>query len=288
MRIGVAIASRRRPEDIGNILKLLARQTLPPHRIVLSVSDSGDLPAELAGDIRIVMGAPGLCAQRNRALDALQADCDVVVFYDDDFIPGIRALDGIAALFASRPDIVGATGLVLEDGVCKGSIGLAAALEIIHRFDEAEPPEPVIEETGSTYGCNMAFRMRAVGPMRFDERLALYGWQEDVDFSARMRRHGLVVFTNFFAGVHRGVTGGRSPGRALGYSQMVNPVYLAAKGTMARSYAARLMARNLIANHWRALNPEPHIDRAGRVWGNWAGLFDILKRQEQPEKILGF
>jgi hypothetical protein len=289
MKIGVAIASRGRPDDIANILKLLACQTLPPYRILLSVTGPADLPAGLPEDAaEVVTGSPGLCAQRNRALDVLCRDCDIILFYDDDFIPSRYALQGVAALFASNFDIAGATGLVLDDGICKGGITLDAALKIVRQFDEHEPGPRRIEESSYTYGCNMAFRVNTMRDLRFDECLALYGWQEDVDFSARVQARGAVVRTNAFAGVHRGVTRGRSPGRALGYSQIINPTYLVAKGTMARAHAARLMIRNLIANHLRALHPEPHIDRRGRASGNWAGLLDLLRGKKRPENILRF
>ena len=96
---------------------------------------------------------------------------------------------------------------------------------------------------------------------------------------------GSIVSTNAFAGVHRGATGGRTPGRALGYSQIVNPIYLVRKGTMSAAYATKLMTKNLIANHVRALRPEPHVDRLGRARGNWLGIVDVLRRKDRPEKF---
>lgn len=289
MKIGVAIASRGRPDDIAVILEMLREQTLPPASIVLSVTGPSDLPpGTFDPGVRVITGTPGLCAQRNRALDALEADCDVVVFYDDDFIPSRVALAGVAALFETHLHVAGATGLVLQDGVHEGGIGLAESKAIVRKFDTTRQPAPGISEASFTYGCNMAFRMRAIAGLRFDERLPLYGWQEDVDFSARVAKRGAVVLADHFAGVHRGVTRGRSPGRALGYSQIINPFYLVTKGTMSRAHAMRLMLRNLAANHWRALRPEPHIDRAGRAMGNWAGLFDLLQGKHQPENILRY
>ena len=44
--------------------------------------------------------------------------------------------------------------------------------------------------------------------------------------------------------------------------------------------------RNMAANHARALRPEPWIDRAGRMRGNWRGLGDILAGRADPERIL--
>jgi GT2 family glycosyltransferase len=289
MRVGVAIASRGRPNEIADILDCLARQSVLPHKIVLAVTASADLPERLF-DARtdVIIGRAGLCIQRNRALDALAADSDVIVFYDDDFLPSRYSIEGIQRLFEGYPHVAAATGTVLDDGIKKGGIPLARALRIVEEFDAISSHVPQVKWVSSTYGCNMAYRVSAITDMRFDERLPLYGWQEDLDFSARVRERGDVVITNLFAGVHRGVTSGRSPGRALGYSQIVNPAYLAIKGTMAPSYAMKLMLKNLIANHFRAVFPEPHIDRFGRARGNWAGIYDILKGTPKPENILRF
>jgi hypothetical protein len=40
------------------------------------------------------------------------------------------------------------------------------------------------------------------------------------------------------------------------------------------------------ANHLKALRPEPWIDRLARARGNWMALFDILRRREDPRRIL--
>ena len=50
----------------------------------------------------------------------------------------------------------------------------------------------------------MAIRMSAAQGMRFDENLPLYGWQEDIDFTRRLGRHGRQVSTGAVTGVHLG------------------------------------------------------------------------------------
>jgi len=124
--------------------------------------------------------------------------------------------------------------------------------------------------------------------LRFDENLPLHGWQEDMDFASRLSSRGRVIKTTAFAGVHRGVNKGRSPGMALGFSQIVNPVYLVRKGAMRPKKAAVLMLRNFSANHLKALRPEPFIDRLGRVRGNWRGIFHVLCGRADPTAILRF
>ena len=188
-------------------------------------------------------------------------------------------------LFRDHADVVGATGLVLADGIGKGGIAFDRAMDVVSDADN-RPHEPRIErELRTAYGCNMAFRVAAMGDIRFDENLPLYSWQEDVDFAAQISRRGRVVRTNAFAGVHRGVTRGRTSGVRFGFSQMVNPVYLVRKGTMHPVHAAQLMARNLIANHVKALRPEPWVDRLGRVRGNWIGLRRLFKGQINPRQV---
>jgi GT2 family glycosyltransferase len=130
----------------------------------------------------------------------------------------------------------------------------------------------------------MAFRAGDIGDLRFDERLVLYGWQEDTDFGARIANRGRCVFSDALWGVHLGSKNSRSPGRQLGYSQMVNPRYLVAKGTMDVSAALTLGSRNLAANALRSVHPEPYVDRLGRLRGNLIGLWDIATGRWRPER----
>ena len=130
----------------------------------------------------------------------------------------------------------------------------------------------------------MAFRMSAVRNLRFDENLPLYGWQEDVDFAGQLLMKGRIVKTNAFSGVHRGVTRGRTPGVALGFSQIVNPIYLVNKGTMRRTKALKLMAKNLIANHLRSVRPEAFIDPRRAHAGQLARAFAPGVREIRPRR----
>lgn len=288
MRIAVVVASVNRPEEIRELLFSLKRQSLQPSAIVLSVASNTDLPDDLPPDVEVVLGTPGLTKQRNRGLEKIAGRCDAMVFFDDDFIPTKNALDGIEKLFETCPDVVGCTGLVLRDGVRDGGISYKSALDVIRQF-KSEPVLPIKNENFLfAYGCNMAFRMSAVGSLRFDENLPLYGWQEDMDFAARISIYGKVIRTTAFAGVHRGVNKGRSPGKTFGFAQIVNPAYLVRKGTMCPKKALTLIVKNLLANHVKFFWPEPFIDRRGRVVGNWLGLLHLLRGKTDPTVILSF
>jgi len=288
MRIAVVVASLNRPEEIGQLLLALKAQSLQPSAIVLSVASNADLPPNLPPDVEIVMGGAGSSAQRNRGMELVLERSDAVVFFDDDFIPTKDALTGISRFFTTFPDAVGATGLVLHDGVKEGGITYESALQIVRAY-EAGPELPLRNEDFLfAYGCNMAFRTSAIGKIRFDENLPLYGWQEDMDFAGQISVHGKVIRTTSFAGVHRGVNKGRSSGVMLGFSQIINPTYLVRKGTMRPKKAATLIVKNLIANHVKVLMPEPFIDRSGRLRGNWLGLFHLLRGHADPTAVLSY
>jgi len=286
MRIAVVVASVNRAEEVGQLLFALRGQSLQPSAIILSVVSKTDLPEVLPPDVEIVMGSAGLTIQRNRGLEMVVGRCEVVVFFDDDFIPTKDALQGIRKLFETYPDVVGGTGLVLRDGVGEGGISYESALEIIRDF-EAQPVLPIKNEDYLfAYGCNMAFRTSVIGNLRFDENLPLYGWQEDMDFAAQISVQGKVIRTTAFAGVHRGVTKGRTPGKAMGFSQIVNPVYLVRKGTMTPKKALTLIIKNVLANHAKFFQPEPFVDRRGRLLGNWLGVLHLLQGKTDPTFIL--
>ena len=287
-RVAVIIASTGRPASVATVLTHLLSQSQPPSRVVVSVVSAADLPddAALLARVECVSGPRGLPAQRNTGLRKLAGDADIVAFFDDDYIPSRVALEPIARFFAAHPTVVAANGHLLADGINTPGIPTPRAEQLVAEHDR-EPSHAlqIVRRLRGLYGCNMAFRVSALDGLWFDERLKLYGWQEDIDFAVQVGRRGDVVKTSAFAGVHQGVKGGRTSGVRLGYSQVVNPLYLARKGTMARPYARRLVLRNLVANHLRALWPEPWVDRRGRVKGNWVGLLDAMRGRLTPERI---
>lgn len=295
-RIAVIIASKGRSAVLRQMLPHLNRQSLRPALVILSVTGPEDADFDLGSLLdpgiegRILVSAPGSCAQRNTALRALPADIDYVVGYDDDFYPSRHALQGLAATFAHHADVDGVTGQLIADGISGPGIPPETAEAMLADWDADHPCDPaaaprITRDTLGLYGCNMAFRARAAVGLEFDESLPLYGWQEDVDFAAQLP--GRRVETPAFTGVHLGTKSGReASGERLGYSQVVNPWYLWRKGNVTPGHALQLALRNVAANHVRALRPEPWIDRAGRVRGNWRGVAEILTGRADPRRIL--
>ena len=279
MKVAVAVASLGRPGNLRALLERLSLQSQLPFQVVLSMEKPSDCP-DLSGlhfDVETVFGPRGSSVQRNRALDRLSNNADIVAFYDDDFVPSILSIQGIAETFAVFGRVNSITGLVLKDGVNGPGISAEEATEIVNAWDAdrvAKTPE-IIEDRFGCYGCNMAFRVSAVGKIRFDESLKGYAWFEDLDFSARVP--GRCIQTNAFAGVHCGEKAGREKsGRPLGYAQVANSIYLWRKGSLPFRFTFSSVLRHIAKNHIRMLHPEPWVDRKGRTIGNWAAIRDMI------------
>ena len=281
----VAIATIGRPEVVrATIERLQATQTLAPSRIILSCvkpEDAGGLEALPA--VELVLGPRGLPAQRNTAIRHVPDDTDILVFFDDDFVADKDWLSAAAQAFEANDDIVALTGDVLADDIKGPGFSFDEAVAIVET--PREPAAWSIREPFSPYGCNMAFRMSAIGEHRFDERLVLYGWLEDRDFAAGLvKQGGRMVKWAAARGVHMGVKSGRIAGDRLGYSQIVNPLYMLRKGTMTPAQVADHVFRNVASNLARTPFPEPYIDRWGRLKGNLRGVGDALRGRLQPQR----
>jgi hypothetical protein len=288
-RIAIVIASTGRPSELGRWVDHVRRQTLRPSLLLCVVAKPTDLPwlGQIPEDVKVVISNPGSCHQRNAGLAVAIGSSDIIAFFDDDYVPSSYCVEGIDSFFRRHLDVVAANGVLLADGINSPGIAYEDARDIVVRHDTLPRTEGrVLHELKGLYGCNMVFRANAIGEERFDEELPLYAWQEDIDFAARVGRRGRIVKTDAFHGVHQGVKSGRPPGARLGYSQIVNPIYLARKGTLSVSDATKLIFRNVLKNHVKSIRPEPWIDRVGRCKGNWLAIFHVLLGRDHPKNIL--
>ncbi|MGV3510872.1 MAG: glycosyltransferase family 2 protein [Novosphingobium sp.] len=283
MKLYVIVASIGRAELLAATIGHLSSQTRPPDGVlVVSVrpSDVEGVQTNAPFPVEIIFAEMGLPKQRNAGLRHLAGKADIIAFFDDDFVPCLTYLAELEALFISRPDVVGATGRVIADGIKTKGISFAEAVRL--NAEDVRAPVSNEREMPALYGCNLSARASATKNLWFDENLPLYGWQEDVDFSYQLGKRGKLLLTDRLAGVHMGAKSGRTSGRRLGYSQIANPVYLLRKNTIPTRLAWRLMARNVVANAVRTLRPEPYIDRRGRLVGNMLAIRDFALGRLHP------
>ena len=287
MHITIGIATRGRAAILAGVLRDLARQSRPADRILVCHVSADDVAGcEAIAGVEFMTAPAGLPHQRNRILDAA-AGSDVVLFLDDDFLCNNAFLAVLESSFENHPDMVVATGTVIADGANAPGYDLAEGAALLAADPGAAAPLQVTEAFNG-YGCNMAFRMAPVRAhnIRVDERLPLYAWYEDIDVTRRLGAYGKILRLAGARGVHLGSKSGRVPGLRLGYSQVVNPIYLALKGSFPWSHAIPSAARHCLKNLLRAPFPEPWADRWGRFRGNMIGLWDVLRGRITPERIL--
>jgi GT2 family glycosyltransferase len=287
-RMAIGIATSGRPNLLAGTLQELAKQIRHPERIIICASAASDVEhgAELGQGTELVFGKRGSSYQRNEII-ARADDIDILVFFDDDFLPDPAYLQIVEQVFLQNEEIVLVTGALIADGIKGPGFAIDEARTILSE-DRADREAKLIEEVPNGYGCNMAIRLAPVRTHKiwFDPKLPLYAWLEDLDFSSQLARHGRVVRASAARGVHLGVKQGRQPGRRLGYSQVANPIYLARKGTCPWKTSLKLIAGNILANTRYSVRPEPYIDRFGRLSGNAIALVDLLKGQLDPERVL--
>ncbi len=249
--------------------------------------DEASLPADrsaIAG-WRLVTGSRGLAAQRNAALDVL-GDLDVVAFFDDDAVLRADYLANAVRFLDRHPEVLGLTGRVLLDGATAGEVDRTAAADALAR-SAAEGETARWRPTRELYGCNFVVRAPVAAQLRFDARLPLYSWLEDHDFARRLMRHGTLAEVDDCVIVHRGAaSGGRQSHRRLGYSQVMNPVYLHRKGSLPAWLAAQQLFRPVAKNIALSARGRASSWRRERLRGNGLAVRDVLAGRITPERIV--
>lgn len=289
----VVIASAGRAALLGLLLADLRQQTRPPSAVVVAVPGPEHLPADLPGHVRVVHGS-GAAAQRNAGIDAAldPADgsrpADLIFFFDDDAVLRADYLERAVAFLADHPEVVGVTGRVLRDGsgASAPEVPRHEALAAL-AASATGPPLGTWHPVDELYGCNFGYRTGPDPSLRFDARLPLYSWLEDLDFAGRLLRHGQLAKADDVVAVHLGVaSGGRVAHHRLGYSQVMNPAYLRRKGTIGWRRLGYEVGPRLAGNALRSVRHPERRWRRRRLAGNLRALGDLARWRFSPERIL--
>ena len=283
--VAVVLASAGRPELLSQALRWCNAQVGQAFTGVVSVPDARSLPedpAALDGWI-VVTGTRGLAAQRNAGMDAVP-DADLVAFFDDDAVVREDYLATAVDFLSQHPEVAGLTGRVLADGAVTGEISEAAADDLLER-SRHEPAPLWWTRTRELYGCNFVVRTAPASRLRFDSRLPLYSWLEDHDYARRLMRRGLLAHVDDCVIVHRAAaSGGRQSHVRLGYSQVMNPVYLMTKGSFPLWLAAHEIVFRGAKNVVLSVHGASSEWRRERLRGNLLGVADVVRGRITPER----
>ena len=225
-KYSVIIISKDRPAILTETIQALLRQSHPAESIFVVVDKPSDMDG-LHESCRAMIFAGSITAKRNAGMDKVPASSSLLLFVDDDVELHRDYALFACGLFASRREIVAASGNVLVDA----SIPRARAVAILA---EARIPEWKFKCRGQDsvlYGCNMIIRREAALQERFDEALPLYSFGEDYEISIRLRRRGLVGRFSTGLLVHLKAPSGRLNRKRLAWSIIANNWYFIRKGS---------------------------------------------------------
>ena len=293
MKISIIICTLNRPNILHQTIMSVNRQALAPRQIIVASPNLDHVLQETLAlpGVEFVQTPVGLCKQRNKALEAVVQDTQLVAFLDDDIELAQSYLEEMSRLFHENPRIIIASGRMLHDGGRGARISREEAMEVCDTYDKIHNTDaPLSYKTvDSGYGCNMIVRYAGIGSCRFDERLPLYAWLEDRDFSHRCTkgRCAPVECENAVA-VHLGWRSGRVSGVRVGFSTVVNPVYLKRKAnTFSFSFIlVNYWLRCMIGNILGVVTRDTEYDRVGLIKGNIIGFWHLISGRCDPEYIL--
>lgn len=195
VRVSVVIPVRDRAAQLGDCLRCLAAQSLPPEAFEVIVCDDGSSPQELRQleqlcarrpQVRLVrQPARGPAAARNLGIGVARGA--IIAFTDSDTLPSPSWLENLIVPF-SDPAVVGAEGPVrpprprqspLEDAP-RGELGACLTANVAYRrsalvyaggLDEAFPL-PAFED------AELALALRELGSVRWvPGALVIHPWR---------------------------------------------------------------------------------------------------------------
>ncbi len=152
LRIGVVIATRWRSALLTRLLQSLASHSRPPDLICVSAIDELDLgPARDATRLpsRLGFGDPRSDGATKQGRSGVAGDANILVFFDDDFLPSRHWLQRLEGIALKHPRLLGIDG--------KGTMRPAQAAQAVTKplfknVVRAAFPEPYIDRRGRLWG----------------------------------------------------------------------------------------------------------------------------------------
>jgi len=206
MQISVAICTWNRASLLRQTLEQFRQLHVPAHvTLDLIVVDNNSTDStkhvvnEFVGALPIryeFEREPGLSPARNKALDVTRAE--LLLFTDDDVLVAPNWLAACVAAYEQYPDAGAFGGPIFPWFPVQPDPVLSAAFPMLARgfcgtnYERTLGP---LDEELSPIGANMAFRVAAVGDLRFDPRhgpkeAEHRGGGDELDFIERLRQRG--------------------------------------------------------------------------------------------------
>ena len=290
-KLAFVVATKDRPDELRRMWRSLDRQTRPPDEVVIvdaserPVSPDGFGPSSIALTY-IRADRPSAAGQRNRGLETVSPDMDLIGFLDDDAVLEEDAVDAMLRFWEEADDAVGgaAFNLVNHPPVDLEPLKrsrLAESLGLYARRPGAVAPsgfQTMIGNVERTTGTDWlssgasVWRREVFRAHRFDEWYRGYSYLEDLDFSYRVAKTFKLAVVAGARYRHLPAAGGRGSGYTFGLREALNRIHFV-RGNPKLSIARCRMAlalRMLMSVTLAAKTADPAF--LGRALGNAVGL----------------
>jgi GT2 family glycosyltransferase len=293
--LGVIIATVGRKKIVEQTISSLALRKSVPHLVIVVGADEMDLPDVPKGlpfQMQLLVApARGLTTQRNFGIRELPASVEFVTFLDDDMEVHGDYCTEVENVFRAYPEVAGFSGHCIANG----DISRATARTLLDQ-QPSHQGMPIFgfypKRWPGFYGCAMNIRRHWLKVEQFDERLPLYALGEDCEMGFRLSRHGSVGGSGSCLVAHLAVRSGRMSEVGVGYAQIINPLYFAAKGIgfpRMATYWQKMVKMPLVnLFFWRFpfLDKNRSLaDRKGRFRGNLLALRDVARGRIEPMNL---
>jgi GT2 family glycosyltransferase len=248
----VAVCTRNRPEAVLAFMDSLAGQhSLPAEMLVVDASDgtgteqavrgfaAARAVAERTTYVRVAATKRGLTRQRNLALRLVSLP--LIAFFDDDILLEPECLGRLVAAHRDLgEDVAGVAAYIENERLTPPMLwrmrrytGIVSTLKpgrycasgISTPWGFLPPTEARVGGDWLPGGATM-WRTDLARAIRFEDGFAGYGSGEDLDFSLRIGRHGLLVLAGDARVQHLKADGGRPDGYDTGYRGLANHYHI--------------------------------------------------------------
>jgi GT2 family glycosyltransferase len=227
--ISIVICTMNRPNELVDCLKSILDQTVKPYEIAIIDCSQNEDTKEIARvyqntftcPIIYVKTKPGLTTQRNIGIKKTSGD--IVTFLDDDVILDRNYLSEIEKTFHFSKKILGAGGRIVNNEnnsilqkAFKHFFMLTSDYGKNGKMKRSGFPnfqfnrnKRKISVTQVLSGCNCSYRRSIFEKHIFDEYFNGYGLMEDVEFSYRVSKSGVLIYNPKGKVIHKRVPSGK-------------------------------------------------------------------------------